>query len=191
MYFPFWARLSRLNTRINWKENKSRENRHENEESHTFWYDSSLRYSISVFITSMMILAPSTNPLANASRSAMPYISLVHSVNFSRISFSSSFSCVHRWEKSPRPAKLSSGSAQIEQWDRPDWAVPPLRLNIDRTNLWSPLWTLDMPTNAIFDTGCIGLQSCIEMQPKKCMQPTDKLEFVDYIGVPTSIKLPG
>ena len=31
-------------------------------------------------------------------------------------------------------------------------------------------------TNAIFDTGCIGLQSCIEMQPKKCMQPTDKLE---------------
>lgn len=48
-----------------------------------------------------------------------------------------------------------------------------------------------LPTNAIFDTGCIGLQSCIEMQPKKCMQPTDKLEFVDYIGVPTSIKLPG
>lgn len=35
------------------------------------------------------------------------------------------------------------------------------------------------------------LESCIEMQPKKCMQPTDKLEFVDYIGVPTSIKLPG
>jgi len=34
-----------------------------------------------------------------------------------------------------------------------------------------------MATNAIFDTGCIGLQSCIEMQPKKCMQPTDKLEF--------------
>ena len=50
---------------------------------------------------------------------------------------------------------------------------------------------LFLPTNAIFDTGCIGLQSCIEMQPKKCMQPTDKLEFVDYIGVPTSIKLPG
>ncbi|MBR4289580.1 MAG: hypothetical protein IKT52_02950, partial [Oscillospiraceae bacterium] len=36
---------------------------------------------------------------------------------------------------------------------------------------------LFMATNAIFDTGCIGLQSCIEMQPKKCMQPTDKLEF--------------
>ncbi len=48
-------------------------------------------YSISVIITSMIILAPSTNPLANASRSAIPYISLVHSVNFSRISFSSSF----------------------------------------------------------------------------------------------------
>ena len=39
-----------------------------------------------------------------------------------------------------------------------------------------------MATNAIFDTGCIGLQSCIEMQPKKCMQPTDKLEF-GYISV--------
>ena len=35
-----------------------------------------------------------------------------------------------------------------------------------------------LATNAIFDTGCIGLQSCIEMQPKKCMQPTDKLEFM-------------
>ena len=34
-----------------------------------------------------------------------------------------------------------------------------------------------LATNAIFDTGCIGLQSCIEMQPKKHMQPTDKLEF--------------
>ena len=40
----------------------------------------------------MIILAPSTNPLANASRSAIPYISFVHSVNFSKISFSSSFS---------------------------------------------------------------------------------------------------
>ena len=39
-----------------------------------------------------MILAPSVKPLTNASRSAMPYISLVHSVNFSSISFSSSFS---------------------------------------------------------------------------------------------------
>ena len=29
-----------------------------------------------------------------------------------------------------------------------------------------------------FRYGCIGLQSCIEMQPKKCMQPTDKLELV-------------
>ena len=37
---------------------------------------------------------------------------------------------------------------------------------------------LFMATNAIFDTGCIGLQSCIEMQPKKCMQPTDKSELV-------------
>ena len=36
----------------------------------------------------------------------------------------------------------------------------------------------DVDYNAIFDTGCIGLQSCIEMQPKKCMQPTDKLEFM-------------
>ena len=35
-----------------------------------------------------------------------------------------------------------------------------------------------LATNAFFDTGCIGLQSCIEMQPKKCMQPTDKLEFM-------------
>ena len=37
-----------------------------------------------------------------------------------------------------------------------------------------------MDYNAIFDTGCIGLQSCIEMQPKKCMQPSDKLEFGLY-----------
>jgi len=28
--------------------------------------------------------------------------------------------CVRRSEKSSRPAKLSSDSAQIEQWDRPD-----------------------------------------------------------------------
>lgn len=28
--------------------------------------------------------------------------------------------CVRRPVKSPRPAKLSSHSAQIEQWDRPD-----------------------------------------------------------------------
>ena len=35
-----------------------------------------------------------------------------------------------------------------------------------------------LATNAIYDTGCIGLQSCIEMQPKKCMQPTDKLGFI-------------
>ena len=49
-------------------------------------------YSISEFITSMTILAPSVNPLTNASRSAIPYISLVHSVNLSRISISSSFS---------------------------------------------------------------------------------------------------
>ena len=28
--------------------------------------------------------------------------------------------CVRRSERSPRPAKLSSGSAEIEQWDRPD-----------------------------------------------------------------------
>ena len=39
---------------------------------------------------------------------------------------------------------------------------------------WSKVHS-DVATNAIFDTGCIGLQSCIEMQPKKCMQPTDKL----------------
>ena len=43
--------------------------------------------------------------------------------------------CVHRSAKSARPAKLSSGSAWIEQWDRPDWAVPPLRLNMDSTKL--------------------------------------------------------
>ena len=29
-------------------------------------------------------------------------------------------SCVRRFTKSSRPAKLSSDSAQIEQWDRPD-----------------------------------------------------------------------
>jgi len=34
-----------------------------------------------------------------------------------------------------------------------------------------------MNYNAIFDTGCKWLQSCIEMQPQKCMQPPDKLEF--------------
>ena len=28
--------------------------------------------------------------------------------------------CVRRSAKSPRPGKLSSGSAEIEQWDRPD-----------------------------------------------------------------------
>ena len=28
--------------------------------------------------------------------------------------------CVRRFTKSSRPAKLSSDSAQIEQWDRPD-----------------------------------------------------------------------
>ena len=28
--------------------------------------------------------------------------------------------CVRRPQKSPRPAKLSSSSAEIEQWDRPD-----------------------------------------------------------------------
>ena len=28
--------------------------------------------------------------------------------------------CVRRSAKSPRPAELSSGSAEIEQWDRPD-----------------------------------------------------------------------
>ena len=28
--------------------------------------------------------------------------------------------CVRRSAKSPRPAKLGSGSAEIEQWDRPD-----------------------------------------------------------------------
>jgi len=36
----------------------------------------------------------------------------------------------------------------------------------------------DLNYYAYFDTGCIGLQSCIEMQPKKCMQPADKLEFI-------------
>ena len=30
------------------------------------------------------------------------------------------FECVRRFTKSSRPAKLSSDSAQIEQWDRPD-----------------------------------------------------------------------
>ena len=30
------------------------------------------------------------------------------------------FGCVRRSAKSPRPAELSSDSAQIEQWDRPD-----------------------------------------------------------------------
>lgn len=28
-------------------------------------------------------------------------------------------------------------------------------------------------TNTIYNTGCIGLQSCIEMQPKTGMQPTN------------------
>ena len=28
--------------------------------------------------------------------------------------------CVRRLQKSPQPVKLSSGSAEIEQWDRPD-----------------------------------------------------------------------
>lgn len=41
-----------------------------------------------------------------------------------------------------------------------------------------------LATNAIFDTGCIGLQSCIEMQPKKHMQPTDKLEFFSDVKYP-------
>lgn len=41
--------------------------------------------------------------------------------------------CVRRWVKSPWPAKLSSRSAEVEQWHRPDWEVPPLRLNMD---LW-------------------------------------------------------
>ena len=32
--------------------------------------------------------------------------------------------------------------------------------------------------NAIFDTGCKRLQSCIKMQPKIGMQPINKLELV-------------
>lgn len=48
----------------------------------------------------------------------------------------------------------------------------------------NPLRTLQLDYNAIFDTGCIGLQSCIEMQPKKCMQPTDKLKFIFFSTLP-------
>ena len=40
----------------------------------------------------------------------------------------------------------------------------------EMTSLYQRMLTF-MATNTIFDTGCIGLQSCIEMQP------TDKLEF--------------
>ena len=32
--------------------------------------------------------------------------------------------------------------------------------------------------NAIFDTGCKRLQSCIEMQPEMGMQPSNKREFI-------------
>lgn len=34
-----------------------------------------------------------------------------------------------------------------------------------------------MNYNAIIDTGCNWLQSCMKMEPGKVMQPTDKIEI--------------
>ena len=44
-----------------------------------------------------------------------------------------------------------------------------------------------MNYNTIFDTGCIGLQSCIEMQPKMGMQPKQK---GGAYSAPTSMSVP-
>lgn len=45
--------------------------------------------------------------------------------------------------------------------------------------------------NTYFDTICVHpIKSAYTLSKMLTVKLTDKLEFVDYIGVPTSIKLP-
>ena len=85
--------------------------------------------------------------------------------------------CVRRPQKSPRPAKLSSSSAEIEQWNRPNRAVLPLRLHMDRVEplryykhklasifvaeiipYWEPFAGLAMTNTSYFKRALLGMK---------------------------------